>query len=98
MADDDDVTAQERSVREADPTCNVSGNDGGLVGVVVEGGDIDAAGHGGGRGRRPSFLFLLTMAARTWHEGICRNIMEIPLEHGLSPLYHPNLDGTRDSI
>ena len=54
MADDDDVTAQECSVREADPTGNASGNDGGQVGVVAEGGDVDAAGHGGGRGRRPS--------------------------------------------
>ena len=51
MDDDDDVTAQERSVREADPTGNASGNDGGQVGVVAEGGDVDVAGHGGGRGR-----------------------------------------------
>ena len=58
MDNDDDVNSQERSVREADPTGNASGNasgnDCGQVGVVAEGGDVDAAGHGGGRGRRPS--------------------------------------------
>ena len=51
---DDDVNAQECSVREADPTGNASGNDGSQVGVVVEGRDIDAVCLGEGRGRRPS--------------------------------------------
>ena len=57
VAQEGSVSAQvfnSTKIREADPTGNASGNDGGQVGVVAEGRDIDAAGHGGGRGRWPS--------------------------------------------